>query len=72
NDETIELIISEYTRESGVRNLRRKIAELCRKSAKKLLLENIKKVSINVKNLNEFLDKKVFEIEKHDGENRIG
>ncbi|EOF7235640.1 endopeptidase La [Campylobacter coli] len=72
NDETIELIISEYTRESGVRNLRRKIAELCRKSAKKLLLENIKKVSINVKNLNDFLDKKVFEIEKHDGENRVG
>ncbi|EAL0079531.1 endopeptidase La [Campylobacter lari] len=72
NDEAIELIISEYTRESGVRNLRRKIAELCRKSAKKLLLENIKKVSINVKNLNEFLDKKVFEIEKHDGENRVG
>ncbi len=72
NDETIELIISEYTRESGVRNLRRKIAELCRKSAKKLLLENIKKVSINIKNLNEFLDKKVFEIEKHDGENRVG
>lgn len=72
NDETIELIISEYTRESGVRNLRRKIAELCRKSAKKLLLEDIKKVSINVKNLNEFLDKKVFEIEKHDGENRVG
>lgn len=72
NDETIELIISEYTRESGVRNLRRKTAELCRKSAKKLLLEDIKKVSINVKNLNEFLDKKVFEIEKHDGENRVG
>ncbi|EAI8831686.1 endopeptidase La [Campylobacter coli] len=72
NDETIELIISEYTRESGVRNLRRKIAELCRKSAKKLLLEDIKKVSINVKNLNEFLDKKVFEIERHDGENRVG
>lgn len=72
NDETVELIISEYTRESGVRNLRRKIAELCRKSAKKLLLEDIKKVSINVKNLNEFLDKKVFEIEKHNGENRVG
>ncbi|XAK02845.1 endopeptidase La [Campylobacter coli] len=72
NDETIELIISEYTRESGVRNLRRKIAELCRKSAKKLLLEDIKKVSINIKNLNKFLDKKVFEIEKHDGENRVG
>ncbi|EPI0726123.1 S16 family serine protease, partial [Campylobacter jejuni] len=47
-------------------------AELCRKSAKKLLLENIKKVIINTKNLNEFLDKKVFEIEKNNGENQVG
>ncbi|MBM0637182.1 endopeptidase La [Campylobacter sp. VicNov18] len=72
DDETIELIISDYTRESGVRNLRRKVAELCRKSVKKLLLEKMKKVHINVKNLNEFLDKKVFEIQKNDGENQIG
>ncbi|EPP1539779.1 endopeptidase La [Campylobacter jejuni] len=72
DDETIELIISDYTRESGVRNLRRKVTELCRKSAKKLLLENIKKVIINTKNLNEFLDKKVFEIEKNNGENQVG
>lgn len=72
NDETIELIISDYTRESGVRNLRRKVAELCRKSVKKLLLENIKKVNIDDQNLNEFLDKKVFEIEKNNGENQIG
>lgn len=72
DDETIELIVSDYTRESGVRNLRRKVAELCRKSAKKLLLENIKKVIINTKNLNEFLDKKVFEIEKNNGENQVG
>ncbi|EAJ5954106.1 endopeptidase La, partial [Campylobacter jejuni] len=72
DDETIELIISDYTRESGVRNLRRKVAELCRKSAKKLLLESIKKVIINTKNLNEFLDKKVFEIEKNNGENQVG
>ncbi|MBX1794878.1 endopeptidase La [Campylobacter sp. US55] len=72
DDETIELIISDYTRESGVRNLRRKVAELCRKSAKKLLLENIKKVIINTKNLNEFLDKKIFEIEKNNGENQVG
>lgn len=67
-----ELIISEYTRESGVRNLRRKIAEICRKSAKKLLLSDIKKVSISPKNLSEFLDKKVYEIEKQSGQNAVG
>lgn len=72
NDATIELIINEYTRESGVRNLRRKIAELCRKSAKKLLLEDIKKININQKNLNEFLDKKVYEIQKRDQKDQIG
>lgn len=67
-----ELIISEYTRESGVRNLRRKIAEICRKSVKKLLLSNIKKISISPKNLSEFLDKKVYEIEKQSGQNAVG
>lgn len=67
-----ELIISEYTRESGVRNLRRKIAEICRKSVKKLLLSDIKKISISPKNLSEFLDKKVYEIEKQNGQNAVG
>ncbi|TKX28598.1 endopeptidase La [Campylobacter sp. MIT 12-5580] len=67
-----ELMISEYTRESGVRTLRRKVAELCRKAAKKLLLEESKKISITAKNLNAFLDKKVYEIEKQSGKDEIG
>lgn len=67
-----ELIISDYTRESGVRNLRRKIAEICRKSVKKLLLEQIKKIHITSKNLSEFLDKKIYEVEKQNGTNEIG
>ncbi|NDJ26855.1 endopeptidase La [Campylobacter sp. MIT 12-8780] len=67
-----ELMISEYTRESGVRTLRRKVAELCRKAAKKLLLEEGKKISITAKNLNAFLDKKVYEIEKQSGKDEIG
>jgi len=72
NDEAITLIISEYTRESGVRTLRRKIAELCRKSAKKLLLEQSKRISITPKNLNAFLDKKVYESQKLSPKNKIG
>ena len=46
--------------------------EICRKSAKKLLLESAKKISITPKNLSEFLDKKVYEVEKQNGENEIG
>ncbi|ARJ57258.1 endopeptidase La [Campylobacter cuniculorum] len=72
DDKTLELIISDYTRESGVRNLRRKIAQLCRKSAKKLLLEECKKVVIDAKNLNDFLDKKVYEPQKLDFKDKIG
>ncbi len=72
NKDACELIISEYTRESGVRSLRRKIAELCRKSVKKLLLNETKKVIITPKNLSEFLDKKVYEVEKQNGQNAVG
>ncbi|MBS4275942.1 endopeptidase La [Campylobacter vulpis] len=68
----IELLISDYTRESGVRTLRRKIAELCRKTAKQILLEETKKININAKNLHTFLDKKVYEIQKRERENKIG
>jgi ATP-dependent Lon protease len=61
----LQEIIHSYTREAGVRNLRRRIADIARKSAKKIL-ENAKtkKVSVTVKNLDDFLEKSVFEIEK--------
>ncbi|WP_291952886.1 endopeptidase La [Campylobacter sp.] len=69
----IELIISDYTRESGVRNLRRELAKICRKCIKKFLLDqDFNTIKITTKNIQEFLDKKVFEIEKHEKENKIG
>ncbi len=69
----LEKIIENYTRESGVRNLRRRIADICRKVAKKLLLDpDINKVNVSIKNLDEYLDKKVFEIELRDKEDTIG
>jgi len=69
----LEKIISNFTREAGVRNLRRKIAQILRKIAKKLLLDpSIKKVSITVKNINEYLEKEVFEIEETDKKDVVG
>ncbi|RUM72682.1 MAG: endopeptidase La [Sulfurovum sp.] len=63
SNKALKLLIDEYTREAGVRNLRRKIAGLMRKSAR-ILLENKKKekITINKKNIEAFADKKVFEI----------
>ncbi len=60
-------LIHSYTREAGVRNLRRRIAEMSRKAAKNILqCPDVNKVSVSLKNLKEFFDKSVFEIEKTD------
>jgi len=60
-------LIHSYTREAGVRNLRRRIAEMARKAAMELLKHSeIRKVSVTLKNLKHFFDKSVFEIEKTD------
>lgn len=69
-------MIEKYTRESGVRNLRRQIATIMRKSAKQILIGSTQgereKISITQKNLGEFLDKIVFEIDAIDKIDRIG
>lgn len=70
--DAINLIVAEYTRESGVRNLRRRIADILRKVAKNILTKNEGKISITAKNLKDFLEKKVFEIEPADKKDRIG
>lgn len=59
-------VIHSYTREAGVRNLRRRIADMSRKAAKMILQNGDNKISVNMKNLKEFFDKSVFEIEKTD------
>ncbi len=60
-------LIHSYTREAGVRNLRRRIADMSRKIAQEILQDpSTKKVSVSLKNLKDFFDKSVFEIEKTD------
>ena len=60
-------LIHSYTREAGVRNLRRRIADMSRKVAKDILLNpELNKISVSLKNLKEFFEKSVFEIEKTD------
>jgi len=73
SDTTIKLIIEKYTREAGVRNLRRVFNKLFRKTVKKLLDNSeLKKVSINSKNIKEYLDNPVFEIDPADKINTVG
>ena len=70
--DVLSLIISDYTRESGVRNLRRRLADIFRKAAKRLLEGEAQRITVTTKNLNEFLEKKVFEIEHADKKPQIG
>ena len=73
SDSALKELIHSYTREAGVRNLRRRIADIARKSAKMILEDPaLGKVAVSMKNLKDFMDKTVFEIEKTDNVDRIG
>lgn len=50
-------IINNYTREAGVRNLERAIGRICRKTARLIMEENRKRVTVTVNNLSDFLGK---------------
>ncbi|MBO5319517.1 MAG: endopeptidase La [Ruminococcus sp.] len=54
-DEAINDIIQFYTKEAGVRNLERKIASICRKSAKKIAAGEAKRISVKSKDLKNLL-----------------
>lgn len=53
--EAIRDIINNYTREAGVRELERNIANICRKAAKRIVEEDVKTVRVNRGNLDKYL-----------------
>ena len=55
SDDTIRSIITGYTRESGVRNLERKMGALCRKTAMRLVADDVKRITVTVDALEDFL-----------------
>ena len=54
-DEAIKVIISDYTKEAGLRNLEREIGTVCRKVAKEVASGKTKPVTVNAKNVSDFL-----------------
>ena len=64
SDKVILKIINEYTREAGVRNLKREINNLFRKIARKVVKENVEKITISTTNLEKYLGKPKFRPEK--------
>ena len=72
NDDVIRTIISDYTRESGVRQLERRIAALCRKTDMLLLKGDVKRVTVTEKDLPKFLDCQPFPPALHTEKEEIG
>lgn len=68
----IESIIIYYTKEAGVRQLERMIGQLCRKVAKEIIKENKKMVRITESNLEKYLGKKKYRLNKIIEEAEVG
>ncbi len=72
-DDAVREIIQCYTRESGVRNLERRIAELCRKADIRILeQEDPKKITVTGANLQDFLGVRKFLPDRLPGTDQIG
>ena len=71
-EEVIRDIIRYYTREAGVRSLKREIAQLARKALKKIVSKEAKKITVSSKTLEEFLGVKKFRFGQTDTEDQVG
>ena len=65
-------IAKNYTKEAGVRQLERKIGEICRKTAKEILTTERKKVTITKENLSEYLGREKYTYEMANSSDEIG
>ena len=64
-------IAKNYTKEAGVRQLERKIGEICRKTAKEILTTERKKVTITKENLSEYLGREKYTYEMANSSDEI-
>ena len=72
-EDALREIIHCYTRESGVRNLERELAQICRKTDKKLLeQETPKKITVTGSNVEEFLGIRKFLPDRLPGTDQVG
>ena len=72
NDAALKRIIESYTKEAGVRELERKIGEICRKAARDILENGTRKVTVSAKNLEEMLGKPKYRADSKNKKDEIG
>lgn len=72
SDRALERLIRGYTREAGVRNLERKIGEICRKAARVIYQENKRSVKVSENSLEKLLGKEKYNYDLINESNEIG
>jgi len=71
-DEALRDLIRYYTREAGVRNLEREIANLTRKAIKEILMKHLKKIAVTRRNLEKYAGVRRFRFGEVEEEDLIG
>ena len=71
-DNAVTSLIKYYTREAGVRSLEREIANLARKAIKKIVAGEIKNLTINEENVNEYAGVKKYKYGEIDADDQVG
>src|SRR5919197_1366192 len=72
SDEAVRDLIRYYTREAGVRNLEREIANLTRKAIKEIVTKKLKKVQVTARNLDKFAGVRKFRWGETEAEDMVG
>ena len=72
SDDALRDLIRYYTREAGVRNLEREIANLARKAVKEIVTKKTKKVAITRKNLEKYAGVRKFRFGETEAEDMVG
>ncbi len=72
SDDALRDLIRTYTREAGVRNLERELANLARKSVKEIVTKKSRKVVINLKNLEKYAGIRRFRYGETESEDMVG
>jgi len=72
SDDALRDLIRYYSREAGVRNLEREIANLARKSVKEIVTRKLPKIAVTRKNLEKFAGVKKFRFGETEAEDMVG
>ena len=72
SDHALEKIIHNYTREAGVRNLERRIGDICRKAAREFLEDKKNQIKVTESNLEKYLGNERISFESANEEDEVG